>query len=205
MTRRDVDTVVVVGLYKQGVIPADIARMFNCSGAMIRDRLKRVGVYVKKPTPKKAEHGTRTMYVHHGCRCEACCRAEHEQYLKRPEVKLRRRTNSKHGDKQPIKSKSKQGAERWSALRNREHDCQKPIHWKQLTKRFGMNCAICGCETDPNDFWIDNNGRKCFGRSYPTVDHIVPLKLGGTDTFDNVQLACKRCNSKKGSRLEVFA
>ena len=56
-----------------------------------------------------------------------------------------------------------------------------------------------------SDVWINDTGRKCFGRKYPTVDHIIPIKMGGTDTPDNVQLACKHCNSKKGARLEVSA
>lgn len=45
-----------------------------------------------------AEHGTRTMYVHYGCRCDACCKAEHEQYLKRKEAQQRKRLHSKWGD-----------------------------------------------------------------------------------------------------------
>ena len=68
-----------------------------------------------------------------------------------------------------------------------------------------MTCAICGTKVDPCDKWINESGRYCFGRNYPTVDHIVAIKNGGTDTYDNVQLACKRCNSKKGARLEVSA
>lgn len=44
---------------------------------------------------KTAKHGTRSMYVHHGCRCDDCCRAEHAQYLKRKESLARKRTNSK--------------------------------------------------------------------------------------------------------------
>lgn len=33
-----------------------------------------------------------------------------------------------------------------------------------------------------------------------TVDHIVPLDLGGTNYPENLQLVCKRCNSSKGAR-----
>jgi hypothetical protein len=33
------------------------------------------------------------------------------------------------------------------------------------------------------------------------VDHIVPVKHGGTDDLDNVCLACFQCNSFKGSNL----
>jgi 5-methylcytosine-specific restriction endonuclease McrA len=32
-----------------------------------------------------------------------------------------------------------------------------------------------------------------------TVDHIVPLALGGSNTIDNVQPLCSECNGIKGS------
>lgn len=31
-----------------------------------------------------------------------------------------------------------------------------------------------------------------------TVDHIIPVKLGGTNAEDNLALACFHCNRKKG-------
>jgi 5-methylcytosine-specific restriction endonuclease McrA len=33
-----------------------------------------------------------------------------------------------------------------------------------------------------------------------TIDHIVPLAAGGDDTKANVQLAHRRCNTRKGAR-----
>lgn len=38
------------------------------------------------------------------------------------------------------------------------------------------------------------------GRPATTVDHIIPLALGGTNDFDNLMPACKPCNSSRGSR-----
>ncbi len=40
------------------------------------------------------------------------------------------------------------------------------------------------------------------GETEATVEHIVPLTLGGTDALDNVALACKRCNNLKGKRMD---
>ena len=34
-----------------------------------------------------------------------------------------------------------------------------------------------------------------------TRDHVVPISKGGTDVWDNVVAACKRCNHFKGNRL----
>jgi 5-methylcytosine-specific restriction endonuclease McrA len=33
------------------------------------------------------------------------------------------------------------------------------------------------------------------------IDHIIPLALGGKDTFWNLQLLCRTCNRKKGKRF----
>lgn len=152
-----------------------------------------------------AEHGTRTMYVHYGCRCAACCKAEHLQYLKRPDAKKRRRTYSKWGTDDipfPIGKETQRihNANRYRALKDRPSTHAHRIVWEEISESFGMKCAICGVTVDPSDKWIGKNERICYGRKYPTVDHIVPLKCGGTDTLDNVQLVCKHCNSSKGAK-----
>lgn len=40
----------------------------------------------------------------------------------------------------------------------------------------------------------------CGKTSKPSLDHILPLSKGGTHTLSNLQLMCKPCNSKKGSK-----
>ncbi|SKD35918.1 HNH endonuclease, putative [Mycobacteroides abscessus subsp. massiliense] len=49
----------------------------------------------------------------------------------------------------------------------------------------------------------DNHTCRYCGRSAPgvqlTVDHVVPVALGGTDTADNLVAACSDCNSGKSS------
>lgn len=39
-----------------------------------------------------------------------------------------------------------------------------------------------------------------FGRSALTVDHVVPLVRGGTNTADNIVMACSACNMSKNDR-----
>lgn len=35
------------------------------------------------------------------------------------------------------------------------------------------------------------------------IDHIIPLKVGGSSDFDNLCLACYRCNEFKGAKTEA--
>ena len=139
------------------------------------------------------------MYVHHGCRCDACCKAEHDYYTKR--ASNRNRTNSKWGEQVNEVTERNQRQKRYNKRRYSEY-CEtapykKRIRWKDLVPVFGTKCARCGIETNPDDIW-ETNGRKCYGRTYPTVDHIVSMRNGGRDVLENTQLLCKRCNSAKG-------
>lgn len=49
----------------------------------------------------------------------------------------------------------------------------------------------------------DNHTCRYCGRSAPhvpiTVDHVVPVALGGTDTADNLVAACRDCNAGKAA------
>jgi 5-methylcytosine-specific restriction endonuclease McrA len=47
-------------------------------------------------------------------------------------------------------------------------------------------CGICG-----HDVRFDDS----------TIDHIIPLSRGGSDSFKNMQLAHTACNSAKGNHL----
>jgi len=63
---------------------------------------------------------------------------------------------------------------------------KKPI--KEFTKwdvfeRDNYTCQICGA------------------RKHLTVDHIHPESKGGKTKMENLQTLCKRCNSKKGSKI----
>jgi hypothetical protein len=55
-----------------------------------------------------------------------------------------------------------------------------------LVERDGPNCKYCSVQlTQPTT----------------TIDHVHPASLGGSDDIDNLVLACRPCNSRKGDRL----
>lgn len=54
---------------------------------------------------------------------------------------------------------------------------------KNIVKRDNYTCQYCG----------DKRGQL-------TVDHVIPKRFGGSDTWENMACACSRCNNKKGDR-----
>ena len=51
-----------------------------------------------------------------------------------------------------------------------------------LFLRDGFQCAYCGCENEL------------------TFDHVIPRRLGGGTSWENIVAACSPCNFKKGGR-----
>jgi hypothetical protein len=43
--------------------------------------------------------------------------------------------------------------------------------------------------------------KECGATTYLEYDHIIPLSRGGATSINNLQLLCRRCNSKKGGRI----
>lgn len=54
--------------------------------------------------------------------------------------------------------------------------------WKQLCKHYNYTCLCCGRQ-EPN--------------IKLTVDHVIPLAMGGANSIDNIQPLCQSCNSSK--------
>lgn len=56
--------------------------------------------------------------------------------------------------------------------------------FKKLLHKYNFSCVICGSKENL------------------TIDHIRPVKFGGTDEYSNLQILCKSCNSRKGAKYE---
>jgi len=65
---------------------------------------------------------------------------------------------------------------------------------QQLLLRDGPDCQLCGLP-----FPVNAEENTPFSI---TIDHIVPRKYGGKSTFDNVRLAHRICNNRRGHELD---
>jgi 5-methylcytosine-specific restriction endonuclease McrA len=59
----------------------------------------------------------------------------------------------------------------------------------EIFERDGYVCQLCKKKTRPDYRWTHP--------LYPTLDHIIPISVGGGHTRLNVQCACRACNSAK--------
>lgn len=60
-------------------------------------------------------------------------------------------------------------------------------------ERDDWTCQICARSVDRAATFPNPNS--------PSLDHVIPLSKGGDHTYANVQLACLRCNLRKGDRI----
>ena len=80
----------------------------------------------------------------------------------------------------------------------------KDINITRLYKRDGGRCYLCGCECDWNDHKVSKTGYEYPGDRYPTIEHMVPISRGGLHSWNNVRLACFKCNTDKSNRMFPF-
>ena len=70
-----------------------------------------------------------------------------------------------------------------------------------LLKRDKGICWICKLKVNQNDYFIRPDGTFIAGNNYPSIDHVVALKNGGTHTWNNVKLAHRICNTRKHAKM----
>lgn len=118
----------------------------------------------------------------------------HEKYgRKRPPVYCSNKCNCKHYKTGTISDRLRK--------RGRADEYRDCIPLDEVIERDNGICYLCGCKTSKDDSWLDAYGNHVCGDTYPTRDHVIPIAKGGTHTWDNVRLACRRCNSIKNDRL----
>lgn len=71
----------------------------------------------------------------------------------------------------------------------------KYINLVSLYHRDNGICWLCGKRCD---IALDKNNNY-----YPSIDHVVPISKGGKDSWDNVKLAHRICNTIKSNKTDI--
>ncbi len=79
----------------------------------------------------------------------------------------------------------------------------KDINIESLFDRDKGVCHICGEYCNWYDYTFRGNNKIC-GNYYPSIDHVIPLSKGGKHSWENVRLAHRICNTKKGSKVPLM-
>lgn len=80
-------------------------------------------------------------------------------------------------------------------IRMQDAPMDRWISRASLRRRDGEACCYCGVQMT---FRAPRKGE--YLPMLATIEHIVPVSKGGTHTWDNVTLACWRCNIARGNR-----
>lgn len=82
---------------------------------------------------------------------------------------------------------------------NKKHSTKSLL---KLYKRDNGICYICGDKCNYEDYIVKDGTIIC-GDYYPSIEHVIPLCKGGTDNWDNIRLAHRKCNNLKGTKQKV--
>ena len=124
-------------------------------------------------------HGTPSAYSN-GCRCEQCRQAWADYQRKRRQSMRQEPT----GDREHVQELA--GAVRTRGRRGTQREPIPDDVWLAVIQRDHGLCRYCGRPARPLH-----------------LDHVVPLAKGGTTVIENLVLACRSCNLRKGTRLWV--
>lgn len=97
-------------------------------------------------------------------------------------------------------------------MKNRSRDKRIPaqaivdtdINVKKLYKRDGGKCYLCGRDCSFDDWNTSASGYKYPGDLYPEIEHVIPISRGGLHSWDNVRLACHKCNHIKSDEIVLI-
>ena len=164
----------------------------------------------------KSEFFTDKHHTSDGLRsdCKACSYAIRKEWAKRNRQKIKaksKRYREKHAEQIKEKWKTKyrsisssvvERVKRWyakhpekqSAKNRNRHVATRggrgkitAAEWQGVLDRYGRKCLYPGCE-----------------RTDITMDHVIPLALGGAHSVDNVQPLCSSHNSSKSKKIADY-
>lgn len=123
--------------------------------------------------------------------CKDCSKLRVNEYRKKPEF---RKMQQMWNDKWRINNKEKvlfirrkSESKRRSLIKNNGDFTLE--EWNKKKQEYNNCCACCKVSSDISKL---------------TVDHIVPVSIGGSNDISNIQPLCRSCNSKKFNKIIKF-
>jgi 5-methylcytosine-specific restriction endonuclease McrA len=144
--------------------------------------------------------------------CKAC-HSDHNKAYRLANLEESRAQQKRSREKDPVKTAEyfrkwkEANPERLSHIRRRWRDKHRELYYytQSVRNSYKQGRKPKLGQVSFNE-WIelcahyDNRCLKCGERKPLTLDHVIPLSKGGTNTIDNCQPLCKSCNSGKKDR-----
>jgi 5-methylcytosine-specific restriction endonuclease McrA len=169
-----------------------VARIFEISaGALRRHRIQHVGYVCDRCGQIKPRSEFGRVHGLMGCNCSVCVVEMSkclENYQNQQRLDHALRVLAIHEWCRVWDEKQKAALALIPAKIRRRRLAQVAIKKLKpaIVRRDGWICAICGEFVQYDDL---------------SIDHMVPISRGGRDDKKNLQVAHRRCNSRKGARL----
>lgn len=159
---------------------------------------------------------------HKSGRCLECKKADTKKRYQNNLEKERERSRRKRiSNPDYYKEYYQEHKEKWRVYRQNwkeahpEQAAQAISEWKKANRekvatytrnRRAKVAGISGEHVTPEqieELYGESDGvcPACSKNTKLTVDHIVPIARGGSNSIDNLQLICGRCNSSKGTKI----
>ena len=84
---------------------------------------------------------------------------------------------------------------------NESNIVDKDITVQKLFDKYDGICYLCGKKCDFNDKVITEEGYTIVGKTYPSIEHVIPISKNGLHSWDNVNLAHHYCNTLKSNKI----
>jgi 5-methylcytosine-specific restriction endonuclease McrA len=116
--------------------------------------------------------------------CKECFNENQRNYRKRPEVRAKRRQESRSETAVEYRKKYR-ASEQGKKVRT---ECEKR---RQHASRAGGKI--------PKEFKLMEHCPACFSTDNLQIEHTVPVSRGGTNELSNLTTLCAKCNMDKGA------
>lgn len=90
---------------------------------------------------------------------------------------------AKYRQSEKVKDKKRHYQAKRRAIKKNANGTYSNDEWTRLCNKYNNRCLCCG------------------KKKKLTIDHVVPLSLGGDNTINNIQPLCLSCNSRKGANI----